>query len=114
MAPPLRFEANAGQLDPAVRFVARAPGLTAFLTDEGATLRVGHERTPLTMRVGTGAHPARPHAETPLSTRSSYFIGNDPARWRTDVPSFGRVTYTGVAPGVDAVFHELSGVALEA
>jgi MYXO-CTERM domain-containing protein len=102
---PLRFEANTGQLDPAVRFIARAKGLTAFLTDDGAALRVGHERAPVTLRVRGDSHTRQPRAEAPLATRSSYFIGNDPARWRTDVPSFGRVTYTGVAAGVDEVFH---------
>jgi hypothetical protein len=36
---------------------------------------------------------------------SNYFIGNDPARWRTDVPQFGQVRYREVYPGIDVVFY---------
>ncbi len=35
---PLSFEPNRGQTDPAVRFMARAPGLTLYLTGTDATL----------------------------------------------------------------------------
>jgi len=35
---PFFFEANQGQLDPRVRFRARAGNYTLFLTDEGATV----------------------------------------------------------------------------
>ena len=28
-----------------------------------------------------------------LSGKSNYFIGNDPAKWRTNVPNFGQVKY---------------------
>jgi len=35
---PLRFEANTGQLDDRVRFLARGLGLAVFLTDDGATM----------------------------------------------------------------------------
>lgn len=35
---PLRFEANLGQFDERVRFVARDRGIALFLTDDSATL----------------------------------------------------------------------------
>src|SRR5207245_3729643 len=35
----------------------------------------------------------------------NYFIGNDPAKWRTDVPTYGKVRYAGVYPGVDLVYY---------
>src|SRR5262249_20585602 len=35
---PLPFELNAGQADPAVRYLSRSPGFALFLTDQGATL----------------------------------------------------------------------------
>ena len=31
--------------------------------------------------------------------------GNDPARWRTGVPQYGRVRFAQVYPGIDLVFH---------
>ena len=38
-------------------------------------------------------------------TKVNYFLGNDPARWRIDVPTFGRVRYQNVYPGVDLVYY---------
>jgi uncharacterized repeat protein (TIGR03803 family) len=40
-----------------------------------------------------------------LPGRSNYFIGNDPKKWRTNVPSYARVKYQGVYPGVDLVYY---------
>jgi hypothetical protein len=40
-----------------------------------------------------------------LPGRSNYFIGNDPKKWRTNVPSYTRVKYEGVYPGVDLVYY---------
>ena len=37
--------------------------------------------------------------------RSNYFIGNDPTKWRTNVPQFSKVKYAGVYPGIDLVFY---------
>ena len=41
----------------------------------------------------------------PLPGKINYFIGNDPTKWHTDIPSYGAVRYKGVYPGVDAVFY---------
>ena len=38
-----------------------------------------------------------------LDTHVSYFIGNDPARWRADVPVWGGVRYVDLYPGVDLI-----------
>ena len=35
----------------------------------------------------------------------NYFLGNDPARWRRNVPAYSRVRYTNVYPGVDMIFY---------
>ena len=40
-----------------------------------------------------------------LPGRSNYFIGNDPKKWRTNVPSYAKVKYEGVYPGVDLVYY---------
>ncbi len=41
---------------------------------------------------------------TPLPGRSHYFVGAS-SRWRLDVPTFARVHYTEVYPGVSLVFY---------
>ena len=40
-----------------------------------------------------------------LPGTSNYFIGNDPRKWRTNVPAFARVKYDNVYPGVDLVYY---------
>ncbi len=35
----------------------------------------------------------------------NYFLGNDPAKWHTNISTFGRVEYDEVYPGIDLVWH---------
>ena len=35
----------------------------------------------------------------------NYFLGDDPARWQTDVPTFGSLAYQGLYPGIDLVYN---------
>ena len=59
----------------------------------------------LNMRV-VGANPAASISSSDrLESTSNYFMGNDPAKWRTNVPNFQKVRYGGVYPGVDLVYY---------
>src|SRR2546426_285047 len=40
-----------------------------------------------------------------LPGKSNYFVGRDPLKWHTNVPTFGRVHYQNVYRGVDLVYH---------
>ncbi len=53
-----------------------------------------------------GANPA-PHVSglEELPGKSNYFIGNDPKQWRTNIPTYSRVRYREVYPGVDLVYY---------
>ncbi len=53
-----------------------------------------------------GADP-RPAIEgkKELPGKSHYFIGNDPKKWRTDVPQYARVEYKDVYPGVSLTYY---------
>jgi len=48
---------------------------------------------------------ARVTALNELPGKSNYFIGNDPKRWRTDVPTYAKVRYQDVYPGIDLVYY---------
>ncbi len=41
----------------------------------------------------------------PLPGKSNYFIGNDPAKWRTDIPIYAKVRYKAIYPGADLVYY---------
>jgi hypothetical protein len=44
-----------------------------------------------------------------LPGKSNYFIGNDPTKWRTNVPNYAKVKYANVYPGVDLVYYGNQG-----
>ncbi len=53
-----------------------------------------------------GADPqGRAAGVNPLVTKINYFIGNDPNQWHTNVPTFGKVQYEEVYPGIDLVYY---------
>src|SRR5262249_36508143 len=53
-----------------------------------------------------GANPAATVAGVdPLVTKGNYFLGNDPNHWHTNVPTFGRVEYHDVYPGIDLAYY---------
>ncbi len=47
----------------------------------------------------------QPSGENRLPAVANYFIGNDSAKWRRNVPTYGSVRYTGVYDGIDLVYH---------
>src|SRR5881397_3749873 len=123
---PLSFEANDGQADPQVKFLSRGSGYTLFLTSTEAVLtltkadayakrRISGEATlsEPEKRAGTvlrmkllGANPAPAVAGVgELPGKSNYFVGNDPNKWRANVPTYAKVEYLDVYPGVNLVYY---------
>ena len=107
---PLAFEANLGQTDSQVQFFSRGPGYSVFLTPTGAVLTLrpsaASARRPgavLSMELLGADATTTAAGEGGLPGTSSYFIGSDPTKWRTNVPRYARVRYAGVYPGVDLV-----------
>jgi uncharacterized protein (TIGR03437 family) len=58
--------------------------------------------------VGAQDHAA-PAGIDPLPSRSNYFIGSDPSRWRSNVTNYEKVRYTGIYPNVDLAYHGNDG-----
>ena len=52
-----------------------------------------------------GGRDVDPQGSGELAARSHYFIGADRSRWRRGVPSYQRVRYPGVLPGVDLEYY---------
>lgn len=102
-ARPLAFERNDGQYDPRVRFVARGGRGTAFLTEDGLTV-APRGAAPLRLRFEGGA-AVQVEGAAPLPGVVHHIRGNDPSRWRTNVPTYSRAVCRGVWPGIDVVFR---------
>jgi hypothetical protein len=129
---PLHFEINRGQSAPEVTFAARGPGYGLFLTATDAVLVLS---SPASARAARSSDPlATPAAlastSPPVSRhtvvrmtfpganrapvvsgagelpgKASYFRGRDPHAWRTNIPTYAKVTYRDLYPGVDLVYY---------
>jgi Beta-propeller repeat/Abnormal spindle-like microcephaly-assoc'd, ASPM-SPD-2-Hydin len=106
---PLSFERNDGQTDAQVKFLARGDGYTLFLTpsENVLTLRKSPKAAPDVLRIKMiGSNPTpRVEGTRQLAAKSNYFIGNDPKKWRTNIPMFSKVWYRDVYPGIDLVYY---------
>lgn len=119
---PLRFVANAGQVDPRVMFYARASGFTLWVTAEGMVFDVVRAEANKTAPAG-GASPGpakeamkrevvglsfpgavkRPEVEAleEAECRVNFIRGLDRQHWKTGVPTFQSVMYRGIYEGID-------------
>ncbi len=133
---PLSFEANTGQAVSDVKFLSRGKGYSLFLTGQNAVLSLNSSAcanpaaTPsrrakrratsqsacmqpaTTFRMSLAGQPnpgAIASGEEPLPGKANYFIGDDPARWRTGVATYAKVRYAQVYPGIDLVYYGNQG-----
>lgn len=113
---PLSFVPNRGQTAAEVAFTAHGRGFGLFLMPAETVLVLPgsetRERRVLRIRLAGASGSATTTGLDPQGGRASYFLGRDPRRWRTDIPTFGRVRADGVYPGIDVV-HYARGGALE-
>jgi Beta-propeller repeat len=128
---PLAFEANQGQTDPQVKYMARGSGYTAFFTASDTVFAL-HSSSPTSKtRISRNQPPSdadqksakknqtaavrmrlldsNPHpritADSQLPGRSNYFIGNDPSQWHANVPQYARISYRDVYPGINMAYY---------
>jgi len=122
---PLSFEANQGQTDAQVRFLSRGPGYTLFLTGDEAVFSFGGSKVKdgapaisrqvrpsppasnavLRMKLVKANAAAEPTGEDQLPGQTNYFVGNDSKKWHSNVPTYAKVKYEGVYPGIDLVYY---------
>ncbi len=115
---PMQFEANQGQTDSRVKYLSHGPGYTLFLTNNEAVLSLAKGVAPaakkaaaesqqaiLRMKLEGGNASPQVSAGNPLPTHVNYFIGNDPSKWHSNIPTYSQVAYRGVYPGVDEIFY---------
>src|SRR5579871_3382793 len=117
--PAIRFEANQGQANGQVRFLAHGPGYSFFLTPQQALLALDSSgpasagaSSPLSpaldnpaalasssigAQVGMQFLNSNPQPEVtgeqPLPGTVNYLLGNNPALWHTNIPTYARVRY---------------------
>jgi hypothetical protein len=129
----LSFEANIGQKDGQVKFLARGKGYTAFFTPNEVVLTLlqdkaedkpknkqedfmqpkmreqlekqSYEYSLLKMKMEGSNPDTEIIGEEKLEGKIHYFIGNDPEKWVTDVPIYEKIRYQEIYPGIDLVYY---------
>ena len=111
-----RFEVNAGQTDSRVKFVSRGHHSALFLTSTESVLMLegthpnlstskNSRQVALRTRLAGASATAEIEGLDQEQGKSNYFVGKDPGRWRTSIPSYGKVQYRSIYPGVDLVYY---------
>jgi hypothetical protein len=128
VTPSLMFIENVGQFPEGARFKVHGADRAFWLADDAIWITVMEPAQPADIHdrfePDVGMHPAEqpetarrgvnlritfpgsnPDAELsayqPVETTISYFLGNDPEKWRPDVPVWARVWYRDLYPGLD-------------
>ena len=116
---PLHFEANQGQTRDDVKFLARGPGYGVYLTANEALLSLSAQAPDdcatddataqgvrvFRMRLIRGAKAPAVRALDEQQGKANYFVGDDPSNWRTNIPTYAKVRYEAVYPGIDVVYY---------
>lgn len=132
---PLYFIKNDGQLGETVRYYERGLGHSILFTDEEILFHFetggdqatgvfeGESRPPLRQvhKAGDGEargrfsqvrlYPVHMQKEVnvqgldPQEGKVNYFLGKNPANWKTDIPTYRSVVYREAYPGVDLKFY---------
>lgn len=104
---PIAFEVNRGQADPEFGFVSRDQGYAVSLSASHMQWASGQSRVSGFLE---GARVSAPsESEDRLPGIVNYLHGQNPAGWLLDIPTFGRVHYHDIYPGVDLVYYGKEG-----
>jgi hypothetical protein len=82
--------------------LAPRPPVGSRITDHASR---EFDQSVLRMRL-VGANPAAPLSGLDeLPGKANYFVGHDPTKWRTNVPTYAKVKQSQVYPGIDLVYY---------
>lgn len=102
----LAFEANQGQTDPEVKFLSRGGRYSLFLTADEAVLRFTSPKPAVVrMKLAGRQRSGRIEGIDPLIGATHYLVGATGRFPRTNVPSYKKVRYFDVYPGIDVVYY---------
>src|SRR5919205_1867016 len=106
---PLSFELNQGQTDETVKFLSHGPGYELYLTSTEAVVSLPkpklRESSVLRFKMIGANAAARVEGRDELPGKVNYFIGNNHEKWRRNIPTYRKVHYKDVYPGIDIVYY---------
>ncbi len=102
---PIVFEPAASPEKNGAAMVGRGGGITLGFRPKGLVVGLQGERTGQFQIDFDGARPTAPSGLDLQKSQTNYLLGSDSSHWRTHVPNYAKVTYTGLYPAIDAVFY---------
>ncbi len=110
---PLAFVRNDGQWNTDLSYIARLPGGRVGVSPRVLSLdRTGGApgRGCLVDLVFEGARSdVKLSADSEPTSKRNFFLGDEPSRWRTDVPAYSSVRMEGLYDGTDVLLLERNG-----
>jgi len=97
---PLFFFPNTGQTDSSVRYLVQTPDLSARFRTDSATFQVEGQHVAVRF-VGANPNVVVKGANL-LDAKINFFLGS--SDWKTDVPSYSKIVYRGLYPGIDMTY----------
>ncbi len=107
---PLAFEANQGQADPSVQYLAHQGAATTYFTAAGTTTVAGGHAVTVSL---AGAAPMAFGGDGTLAATTNYFLGSDPSGWQQGISNFGSIQANDVYPGINVRYYGNGQRALE-
>jgi hypothetical protein len=98
---PLYFEKHQAS-DGSDYYISRQPELSFFI--EKTQIAISFQNTSITLSFPNSS----PNLLQPLllqERKTSYFIGNNPSLWKTEIPSYKKVAYREIYPGIDLILY---------
>jgi hypothetical protein len=126
---PITFEPNHGQTDPQVKFLTHTGQYTTFFTSTEAVMMLPEPSSKSRIQHSELGRPTATADSSQIATHVlrmqwvganrnpevigldrqpgvvSYFTGSEPSKWRANIPTFARVQYRDVYPGIDMIYY---------
>ena len=102
-ADPISFENSSRVHQTAI--ISRAGSATVRFTRHSFEIVTPGAAHPVVATFLNSSRSVMPELVDKLDSVRNYLIGNEPSRWRSGVPRYGRLRYRDLYPGLDIVFY---------
>jgi uncharacterized protein (TIGR03437 family) len=108
---PVSFEVNRGQSHGSARFLARGNGYKFLLAPNESELQLrssvkGTSATTSFRTTFVGSNPrAKAEGVDKLAGKVNYLIGKSPQKWLRNFPTYGRIRFHQIYPGIDVEYY---------
>lgn len=114
----LRFEVNKGQAEDHVDFIAFGKGTGISLSNNQVVFnsktventlltnnKIQPEQQSIKMKLLDSNPYSKAEGQDKLPRTSSYYVGNNPLKWKKDIENYAAVKYLDVYPGIDLLYY---------